>query len=680
MRYFFNMVSTAFIFCMIIFPGTAPAAGGDTCLDSGECVVYAVNKKVADFPIGDNFSTPEAANATFIRMQEGFNYESFRSVCASDIRKSLSPMPPDSFKMSPGYIEKELNSTIVEVEIFFKNHACVIRKLHEKGKAEVFQVRNFEFENGQWLNAGESMAVKSIEEARVTCVSGQVFPDFPSRPKISDPVKYLGPYVDYLAANGRNPEEFLMERFRAKLITIVGEVHHRKPYWEFLKSLVEKPEFIERIGVVYLELPSNDQFLAEKFLASEKYDAAPAIDILRDMMDDGWPDAQMLEFMAAVWRANRKLPIEKRVRIVLVDMPRPWKEIKSAKDWTKYDCDRNLLMAENIIADIKNHPGEKRNCLFITGSMHAALNLAYINGEEFKTAGFLLAKKFGRDSVSAIIEHGPVIANFGGMVKGRVALGLFDSAFAAAGNKKTAFSLDGGPFGETQFDAFAECLMVSRYRDGYDAYLFLGPYEYETASDPIKNFYDDGFMPEIARRYELMHGVKEFDKIRYIANVKNFWGIPRESWCPEKLGPIDAWKLGSGWKREIIRQKYEKAFENTSEVIVAAREIFDALRTADHNSFKDDRRPWTEYPTVGKYRVGSGYDEFIKWCARKFAKDPIISAEAGNVTKGENGQPVIFYKLTLKSGEILSGSLPLEYDPLTAKWIGVRGLDWHAGK
>ena len=87
-----------------------------------------------------------------------------------------------------------------------------------------------------------------------------------------------------------------------------------------------------------------------------------------------------------------------------------------------------------------------------------------------------------------------------GQVSGRLALGLFDTAFAAMGNKPLAFPLDHGPFGNQLFDADPERLTTDPYSKGYQAYLYLGPLEDELFSPLIPGFYTDEFVQELDRR------------------------------------------------------------------------------------------------------------------------------------------------------------------------------------
>ena len=63
----------------------------------------------------------------------------------------------------------------------------------------------------------------------------------------------------------------------------------------------------------------------------------------------------MLDFFRTVWEINQKCRTQ-RLRIMIVDMARPWKEIKQREDWRKYDVDSDQFMAENIVRIWMNMP------------------------------------------------------------------------------------------------------------------------------------------------------------------------------------------------------------------------------------------------------------------------------------------------------------------------------------
>jgi hypothetical protein len=104
----------------------------------------------------------------------------------------------------------------------------------------------------------------------------------------------------------------------------------------------------------------------------------------------------MLDFFVTVWRVNQDLPPEQRLRIVLADMERPWKDIQKREDWNKYDVNRDKFMAEKVLADLKKRPEDPRHALFIVGFAHAGLDLKHTEGgTPLEKAGWHLRQTLG---------------------------------------------------------------------------------------------------------------------------------------------------------------------------------------------------------------------------------------------------------------------------------------------
>ena len=354
--------------------------------------------------------------------------------------------------------------------------------------------------------------------------------------------------------------------------------------------------FAKRVSVIYMELPGNDQALVDQFLAAPKYDPQPIIETLRDLMWDGWPDQGTLDFFKAVWEVNQGLPEEQRLRVVLPDMKRPWKEFTKSGDCTKYDVDRDQFMADNVLLDLREHPGDPRHALFIVGYLHAMENLTE-GGQPRKSAGWRLREKLGASNVFAVFPHSPVLANMGG-VNGRIALGLFETAFAALTNQPMAFPLDHGPFGEQIFDASMDVLTTDPFRNGYQGYLYLGPLENEILSPLIPGFYTDDFAKEVDRRYRLLYGkglLEGTDIKRLDAESLTEWsrdiegcGRPRRGWSAFELGPLDAWQQGSKWesmqtKGSIARAAWASSGQATPEA--AFQSMLWSVNKGDLDSF-----------------------------------------------------------------------------------------------
>jgi hypothetical protein len=645
--------------------------------------VYQVDKKVCDFPEKEDLSTPEAAYATINRLIASGDQGFWRRVSVTRLAQRM-PVKKGKRKVSKSAAYGWLNANIIEVRIFQGNYAGVVAKVPSAWK-KVFDYRTFEFEGGEWHNAGNSV-FGSLDEAREDFAAAcEIYSDrqkVRKRQKIDNPQANLKPFVEFLKTNGEEPEAFVMKVLAKHKIVIMGEIHHRPRYWAFNSSLAADPDFARHVGTIYMELPLNNQELIDKFLAGDECDKMLVIETLRDMLWMGWPDKPMLDFFIAVWKANQNQLPEKRLRVVLVDMERPWKKIEKREDWRQYNVNRNQYMADNIVKDIQKHPNEKRNRLFIVGVGHTGLNFKLYGGRPLKTAGWHLREKFGANNVYAIFPHRCVSTNVG-RVDGRLCLGLFDSAFARLNNKPVAFPLDTGPFGKEPYDASPDEPVRSSYQDGFNAYLYLGTLETEIFSPLIDGFYTDEFVKELERRYRLMYGKgwaescgrEKSDAESFINWMRGSWGRPRK-WR-NKLGPIDAWKHGDDWEKEIREAKHKFAFEHPEIIEAAASQLFDAIRNADyeHHSGGSD---WGNFlPENMDYEVHHHFDSWVRWICNTFKDNPIESVELGEVFKSKDGLPAVSYRVSLRDGRELKGILPFRYMPRQKYWMGIQGIDWH---
>ncbi|KPK83437.1 MAG: hypothetical protein AMJ81_08295 [Phycisphaerae bacterium SM23_33] len=654
---------------------------------------YEVNRKVSDFPDRQDLSTPEAAYATFNRILAGGERAPWRRL---SVRRLAGQFPAGAEKreVSPKAAHEWLHADILEVRIFKGKYAAAFARIPNAAQT-IIDIRFLEKEEGRWLNSGNNVG-PDLAEARTKFAGWcSQFVEKPVRPRIDDPDSHLRRFVEFLKANGQEPKALVMKALAEYTLVIMGEIHHRPRYWALNSSLVTDPDFPRHVGTIYMELPSNDQQLVEKFLASKDCDTKPVVEMLRDNLWMGWPDQAMLNFFMKVWMVNRNLAPEQKLRIVLVDMQRPWKDIHEREDWRKYNVDRDRFMADNVLRDVKQHPQERRNALFIVGVGHTMLDLKYFEGSPVTSAGWHLRQGLGAEKVYAIFPHTCVMTNWG-RVDGRLCMGLFESAFAAVGNRPLAFPLARGPFGEQPFDALPDQPVSSAYRDGYSAYLYLGPLEHEIFSPLIAGFYTDEFVKELDRRHRMMFGeglvqgcrLAALDAESFIGWMGNSWGRPRREWRSEFLGPLNAWQHGgSDWKQAARDARYEDALQHPDQIVKAATELFDAIRAADYNNpqtWKDHPDAWKQFISVD-YTVATDYPSWVKWICETFKPNPIQSVELGEVfasrrhsfSVGPVDLPTIRYKLTLKDGTELKGALPFEYDAMRQRWTGQQGIDWH---
>ncbi|MHC4587214.1 MAG: hypothetical protein ACYS3N_21995, partial [Planctomycetota bacterium] len=253
-------------------------------------------------------------------------------------------------------------------------------------------------------------------------------------------------------------------------------------------------------------------------------------------------------------------------------------------------------------------------------------------------------------------------------------------------NKPIAFPLNMGPFGKEPYDASPDKPVRSNYQDGFNAYLYLGALETEIFSPLIDGFYTDEFVKELERRHHLMYGKGWAEAYgRQESNAASFvgwmsgsggsWGNPRK-WR-SKLGPIDAWKHGDDWEKEIREKKHEFALEHTEVIKTAAKELFDAIRNADYKHHSGGGNWGNFLPETMDYEVHHHFDSWVRWVCKTFKDNPINSVELGEVFKGKDGLPAVSYMVSLRDGRELKGDLPFKYMPRQKFWMGIQGIDWH---
>ncbi|MCP4713197.1 MAG: hypothetical protein GY869_31590, partial [Planctomycetes bacterium] len=320
---------------VIVWAGGICEASGQE--QEGLLKVYSVNKKVSEFPEKEDFSTPEAAYAAINRVMASGEQGAWRRISVAALGNRLPPADAAKREVSAEVSKKWLSADILEVRIFNQRRAVVLADLSSNPSKPEIDKRLVNLEGGRWLNTGQDFPAASLEAARVETNSKFAnMMEKPVRAAVADPKAYLKPFVDFLKEKAEDPKALVMRALGEHKLVIMGEIHHRPRYWAFNSSLVTEPEFAERVGVIYMELPAHAQGLVDEFLAGRECKTRLVIEMLQDNLWMGWPDQAMLDFFVQVWIVNQELEPMKRLRIVLVDMERPWSKIKARVDWAQY--------------------------------------------------------------------------------------------------------------------------------------------------------------------------------------------------------------------------------------------------------------------------------------------------------------------------------------------------------
>jgi len=470
-----------------------------------------VNKPLKDFPDVYDLSTPLNAGVTISYfIVNGIDYPWDGAIVESyPERKRGKAM--NRRVVDEVVKERLLNDTIKEVIIYKDSIAFMIKK----SKPNYYVTWWFVYEDGKWLYSGEDGDdnIESERERFYTHASAEL-----DRVNRVSELKTISTdtlaFVNYIKQHGFEPKEFLLEVLAKYPLVIYGEIHRRKVSWDLLSSALLDPRFPEAVGTVFVELSAYQQDEFDRFYASKELDTEIVLDIMRSFQLSGWYDKGQYDFLVNIWKLNKTLPADKKIRVVATDEQAPWKLLQTREDYDKWEeksLNRNTRMADVIEHTMKTKT-DKRNSLFITGCGHAYKS--HVPGsyssapgqEPALTTGAQLVQRLSIENVFVVFQHKP-IGNNNGNYQGLIRQGLFDAVFEITGNKPVAFHLTGSPFGAEPYDAdYDMCFdrRVGTFADNFDGYIFLQPLKDEDKDYLLYDIISDKFIEEMKRRIDIV--------------------------------------------------------------------------------------------------------------------------------------------------------------------------------
>ncbi|MCL2098693.1 MAG: hypothetical protein FWH23_08065 [Bacteroidales bacterium] len=495
--------------------------------------ITSVDKLVKDFVNPNDNTTPLNAFLTYNYVLANGKWE--------DINRLSSATNKRLQTEEQGNKEWLLDRTIKEVLVYKDSVAGMVMA----DKNPSYTLWFFRFENGQWLNVGEGLGGKSIEETRQIFFKQSTVELLETARRIAQLEVVstdTAAFVQYLREHGKQPDAFLLDALSRYKLVVYGEIHNQKASWDLMRKLIHRPEFMQSAGVVFLELSMSAQPHLDSFFNNKTKEPDIVLDIFRKEEMNGWPDSKdMFEFILDLWDIN--YASENKIKVITADFPRPFHTQITTKE--QYQAffedlpDRNLCMADIIEGHI-NATDDKRNCLFIVGAGHAyKSSVLHRSGvqQTGRSAVSLLLERLPEESVFSIFTHRPMVSNKG-YLYGHLRKGLFDYVFAYTGNQPAAFNLHNSPFGRELFDGghIRFKANAGSYEDNYDAYIFLEPLDTELNSPYLYELYTDEFVEEIKRRASIIGiendlywgmKIKDLNREHIISNLKKDEGRKR---------------------------------------------------------------------------------------------------------------------------------------------------------
>ena len=307
-----------------------------------------INKQLKDFPDTYDLSTPLKAGITCSYLLVNGKENLWHDASAYMIREYLPKSNAPDRIVNETKKTRMLNGTIKEVIVYKDSVACMITQID----SSFYSIRILGFEEGKWLNIAEDIG-SGLENSREVFYAKApgTLRELHRSIEVKSVSTDTSAFVSYLKQYGVEPKSFLLEALSTHPLVIYGELHRRKISWDFLTSILHDPRFTEKVGTVFVELPSYQQSEFDRFYASKALDTEILLEIMRSELYYGWWDRGEYEFLINIWKLNQTLPSNKQIKVVSVDEQPPYKLLRTAEDYKQSVAslpDRNTNMA-NVV-------------------------------------------------------------------------------------------------------------------------------------------------------------------------------------------------------------------------------------------------------------------------------------------------------------------------------------------
>jgi hypothetical protein len=164
--------------------------------------------------------------------------------------------------------------------------------------------------------------------------------------------------------------EGIIKAFDRFPIVALGEIHWSLNQHEFITALIKHPAFANKVNDIVVEFGSAKyQPVMDRYIAGETVARTELQQVWRNTTQASMVlDVPIYEkFFGAVRAVNRRLPKQKRLRVLLGDPPVDWDVIKTRADMKPELFDRDGHFTSVVEKEVL---GKGRKALLISGTAH----------------------------------------------------------------------------------------------------------------------------------------------------------------------------------------------------------------------------------------------------------------------------------------------------------------------
>ncbi len=320
---------------------------------------------------------------------------------------------------------------------------------------------------------------------------------------------------DECIRNAQEPVAYLNSLYINKDVVVLCEREHPEfTQYEFICEYIRSDDFINNVGVVMLEVIScsrqkelDDLLLAESLTEDEVN--RRIIEIYRHIgFHTYWPNNNAAYLLREVYSINQNLTSEKKIRVVGLDVPNDWYQIRSKQQYKALMASANFPKRDKVMADAAvewlNTEKLRTKALIIMNFRHAYMNYSWMKdgSKPALNCGSYL-KKVLKDRCTNVYLNSFTYSRLLGCPK-KVQGGRWDKVFENNNNKPIAFAFEGTPFGCDKFDHFPYTKTDLVWSDVFDHMIFYCPIKDFKMVYGLNGMVDEAFSEELKRRFRIL--------------------------------------------------------------------------------------------------------------------------------------------------------------------------------
>lgn len=189
----------------------------------------------------------------------------------------------------------------------------------------------------------------------------------------------------------------IVKLFEAYPVVALGENHYVRESGDLYVALVRDPKFQAAVNDIVIEFASrhNQPLLDRYILKCEEIPREELRKVWRDTTKvNAWECPIYADWLVAIRDANKRLPEEKRLRVLAGDTAIDWSKTKTHENWIALG-ENNVSFAEVINTEVL---AKKRKCLLVIGWGHILKNG---DNRGTRPSG---EKRSGSDNTTTLIE------------------------------------------------------------------------------------------------------------------------------------------------------------------------------------------------------------------------------------------------------------------------------------